>query len=246
MTTTKGWELLVSWKDQTMSWVKLKDLKDRNPVEVSEYAQGNDLVNDPAFRWWVPYVLRKRERILDKVKTKYWERSHKFGIRLPKSVKESLRFDKGDGMTLCRDAIEKEMSVVKVEFEFIDGVVIPVGYKRIRIHWIFDIKMSNLQRKDLLVANGNETEPPKDTTFSSVVSRESVRIFFLLEELNNVNILSADIQNSYLFSNTNEKIWTVADAAFGSNVGRPVKIVRALYGLKTRSAIFRGKKYRQR
>jgi len=33
--TTKGWKLLVSWKDGSTSWVPLKDMKDSFPVEVA-------------------------------------------------------------------------------------------------------------------------------------------------------------------------------------------------------------------
>jgi hypothetical protein len=36
--TTKGWFLLVEWRNQFTSWEKLKDLKAPNPVEVAEYA----------------------------------------------------------------------------------------------------------------------------------------------------------------------------------------------------------------
>ena len=36
--TTRGWELCREWKDKTSNWVKLKDLKDSNPVESAEYA----------------------------------------------------------------------------------------------------------------------------------------------------------------------------------------------------------------
>ena len=55
--TTKGWELLVSWKDGSSSWVKLKDLKNSNPVEVAEYAVANRIQEEPAFAWWVKSVL---------------------------------------------------------------------------------------------------------------------------------------------------------------------------------------------
>jgi hypothetical protein len=39
--TTKGWELLVKWKDGTTTWIPLKDLKETNPVELAEYAIAN-------------------------------------------------------------------------------------------------------------------------------------------------------------------------------------------------------------
>lgn len=32
--TTIGWEFLVSWKDGSANWIKLKDLKQSNPVEL--------------------------------------------------------------------------------------------------------------------------------------------------------------------------------------------------------------------
>ena len=48
-TTTRGWKLLVSWKDDSSSWVPLKDLKGSNPVEVAEYAVANKIAEEPAF-----------------------------------------------------------------------------------------------------------------------------------------------------------------------------------------------------
>ena len=50
--TTRGWELLVLWKDGLMSWVKLKDLKESHPVEVAEYAKAHGIDDKPAFIWW--------------------------------------------------------------------------------------------------------------------------------------------------------------------------------------------------
>ena len=64
--TTKGWQLLVAWKDGSSSWVKLKDVKDSNPIEVAEYAVANRIQDEPAFAWWVKQVLRRRNRIISK------------------------------------------------------------------------------------------------------------------------------------------------------------------------------------
>ena len=36
--TTKGWKLYVTWKDGTLTWERLAELKESNPVEVVEYA----------------------------------------------------------------------------------------------------------------------------------------------------------------------------------------------------------------
>jgi hypothetical protein len=48
----------------------LKDLKESNPVDVAEYVVANKLGSEPAFKWWVPYRLRKKERIIVKIKTR--------------------------------------------------------------------------------------------------------------------------------------------------------------------------------
>jgi hypothetical protein len=34
--TTKGWKLLVEWKDGSTDWLPLKDLKESYPVQVAE------------------------------------------------------------------------------------------------------------------------------------------------------------------------------------------------------------------
>jgi hypothetical protein len=53
------------------------------------------------------------------------------------------------------------------------GEQAPPGYKKIPIHWIFDIKM-DFTREARLVAGGHVTDPMVFQTYSSVVSRESV------------------------------------------------------------------------
>ena len=89
-TTTRGWELMVEWRDGSSDWVALKDLKDSYPVELAIYARDHKIENEPAFAWWVPYTLRKQKRILQKVKSKYWARTHKYGIRIPKNIREAI------------------------------------------------------------------------------------------------------------------------------------------------------------
>jgi hypothetical protein len=61
------------------------DLKERNPVEVAEYAAKKSLINTPDFVWWAPHVLKKRIRSIAAVTKRYHKRTHKFGIEFPKS-----------------------------------------------------------------------------------------------------------------------------------------------------------------
>ena len=120
--TTRGWRLLVMWKDRSTSWVKLKDLKASNPVELAEYAVANRIAEEPAFKWWVSSTLRKRNRIIAKVKKKYWRTTHKFGVKLPHSVEEALELDRIEGTDHWTKALNKEMQKVKVAWKARDDL----------------------------------------------------------------------------------------------------------------------------
>ena len=212
--TTKGWKLLVEWKDGSTTWARLTDLKESNPVEVAEYAVANKIASEPAFAWWVPWTIRKRDRIIKKAKSKYWVRTHKYGIELPKTVAQAYKIDDETGTDFWTKAIAKEMRNVMVAFEFNDDDRIPPGCKEITLHGVFDVKM-DLTRKFRLVGDGHKTEVPDHSVYSSVVSRDSVRIFFLLAALNDLNVMAADIQNAYLSAKPMEHHWTRAGDKFG-------------------------------
>ena len=218
----------------------LKDLKESIPVQVTKYAIANKIAEELAYAWWVCDVLRSHDHIIGKVKSWYWKWTHKYGIKLLKMVKWAYEIDEEMGTTLCQDAIEKEMKNVMPTFEFSDTNETPKFHKLINCHMVFDIRLGNLARKAWYVAWGHQTDPPKDTTYLSVISRDSIRIAFLTAALNNLNILAADVQNAYLNAPTDEKVYTIAGLEFGaSNVGRPIKIVWALYGLKSSGAHWR-------
>ena len=92
--------------------------------------------------------------------------------------------------------------------------------------------------KARFVAGGHMTAPPATLTYASVVSRESVRIALVLASLNNMIVLNADIQNTYLHADCRERIYRIAGKEFGSNHGKTMTITKALYGLKSSGAAF--------
>ena len=248
--TTRGWKLQVEWKDGSVSWVPLKDLKASNPIELAEYAVANDISDEPAFNWWVTETLRKRDRIVSKIKAKYWRTSHKFGIKVPKTVDEAYNIDRQTGTTFWTEAITKEMKNVRVAFEVLPGITedkmrdgkVKPGFKYCGTHMIFDIKMDGkFTRKARLVADGHTTDVPSSITYSSVVSRESVRLALMIASLNDLKIAACDIGNAYLNAECREKLWTIAGSEFGSEKGSVMLIVKALYGLKSSGAAWRAK-----
>lgn len=241
--TTVGWELCVQWKDLSTTWVALKDMKEAYPVQSAEYAVQARIAEEPAFAWWASHTLKKRNRIIAKIKSKYWLRTHKFGIRIPKTVQEARQIDAKNGNTYWWDAILKEMKNVRPAFEVWEGSKedISPGYQEIKCHLIFDVKMGeNFRRKARFVAGGHTTETPDSLiTYSSVVSRDSVRIALTIAGLNGLKVMACDIQNAYLTADCREKIWTVAGPEFGSEAGTIFLVKKALYGLKSAGAAFR-------
>ena len=100
---TAGWQICCHWKDGSTSWEELSELKESHPVQTAELAVAQGIDHEPAFNWWVKHVLKKRDRIIASVRkwqTRNLNRSHKFGMELPKTVEEALALDAKNGNTL--------------------------------------------------------------------------------------------------------------------------------------------------
>ena len=81
--TTVGWKFSVKWKDGTVTWKPLKDLKESNPIEISDYVTAQGIQDDPEFPWWVPFTLRKRDSTIAAVNSRIRKSYHKYGIQIP-------------------------------------------------------------------------------------------------------------------------------------------------------------------
>jgi len=55
--TTKGWFLLIRWKDGSESVVRLADIKESYPMEIAQFAKQHGLEREGAF-WWVSKTLK--------------------------------------------------------------------------------------------------------------------------------------------------------------------------------------------
>jgi hypothetical protein len=65
---TTGLQLCCQWMDGSTSWEAVRDLKESHLVQVAENAKTHTIDHEPAFNWWVPYVLKKWDRIISLVK----------------------------------------------------------------------------------------------------------------------------------------------------------------------------------
>jgi hypothetical protein len=152
-------------------------MKESSSIETADYARDNLIDSEPAFAWWVLYVLRKRVIIVCGAKTKYWLKSHKYGVRLPKTTKEALQIDQETGTDFWEMAVQMEMKNVMVAFEFNDEDKISIAHCALGVHMVFDVEIT-LQRKARLVVDGHKVpEVAKESTYYTVPTRDSIRIF---------------------------------------------------------------------
>eukprot|EP00934_Nitzschia_sp_Nitz4_P001810 Nitzschia sp. Nitz4//scaffold191_size41780//52//5493//NITZ4_007461-RA/size41780-processed-gene-0.69-mRNA-1//1//CDS//3329540163//1810//frame0 len=238
--STRGWSLCVVWADGSQSWENLSDVKESFPLEVAQYADAKELLQETAFHWWAPKTLKRAKRIVAAVNTRYQKTTHKFGIKVPKTVAQAQAFDKENGDTQWMDAVRLELANVRVAFKVLgEDEEVPQGYQQLDGHFVFTVKMESFKRKARWVAGASGVETPREMTYASVVSRESVRIALTLAALNDLQVVASDIQNAYLTAPTTERIWTILGPEWGREAGRKAIIVRALYGLKSSGASFR-------
>ena len=80
------------------------------------------------------------------------------------------------------------------------------GYQDITFHVIFDVNM-DFTRKARLVVNVSKTEAPVAMTYPIIVSKDSLRIAFLIEALNYLYVMACDIGNAYLNAPCKENIY---------------------------------------
>ena len=235
--TTSGWSLLVLWKNGEEEWMPLNKLKQALPLDTAEFAVARGIDDEPAFKWWVPYTLRRRDRIIAGINSRISKVTHKYGVELPTSVNQAKQLDDKNGNTLWVDAINKEMENLKVAFDILeDGAKPPVGYNKASGHLVFDVRMT-LERKARWVKDGHKTPEPEWSTFAGVVSRESVRIALTYAALNQLPVCACDIQNAYLQAPASEKHYVICGPEFGlENIGKHAIIIRALYGGKSAGA----------
>ena len=96
-----------------------------------------------------------------------------------------------------------------------------------------------MTQKSRYVACGHLTDVPTDINDSSVVSRDTVRIGFLMATLNNLDVLFGDIKNAFLEVPTKSKILLYARDEQKADKDKVVFVVRSLYGLNFSALQFR-------
>jgi hypothetical protein len=236
--------LLIEWEDGEITNEPLKVIAADDPVSCAIYARENDLLDQPGWKRFKHIAKREKKftRMVNQAKLRSYNTAprYKYGFEVPKTYEQALRLDQRNGNTLWADAATLELTQIDEYDTFIDKghhskVRTPQGYKKIRVHLIFDVKHDG-RHKVRLVADGHLTDIPLESVYSGVVSLRGFRIVLFLAELNHLELWSTDIGNAYLEAFTSEKVFIIAGPEFGEREGHILIISRALYGLRSSGA----------
>ena len=188
-------------------------------------------------------IKRARWAIRAKKKRVYGpkEKKLKFGIEVPRTVKDAFKLDQKNGNTLWQDALEKEMKALE-ELDCFEYH--PAGYnpgddfQRTRLHIVFDIKSDTLCGKVRLVAGGHLIDVLGHEVYSSTVKGISVKLLHVIAHAQKLDVLTGDIGNAFVTAYIQEKKYCIAGPEFGARRGLTIVIKKALHGLATSAARF--------
>ena len=142
---------------------------------------------------------------------------YKYGFEVPRNHEDSMRLDFINNNNKWRDVEATELSQLDDYNTFIDkghGSPIPKGYKKIRIYFVYDVKLDG-RHKARCVARGHLTDVPIESVYSGVVSLRGFKMVLFLAELNSLETYATDIGNAYLEARTAKKVCIVAGPEFG-------------------------------
>ena len=93
-------------------------------MQICEYINSCGVQNEPAFAWWVLYVMQKRDVIVSAVKLRIRRTTHKYGIQMPAPgkdiVQDAIDLELQNGNTLWMDSLAKEMGNLMIAFEILE------------------------------------------------------------------------------------------------------------------------------
>ena len=110
----------------------------------------------------------------------------KFGVQVPHHEHEARALEAKQGHTKWTTAEKTEQEHLHDYSAFQDcgkGAEAPVGYKKIRVCYVYDVK-HDLQHRARLIAGGHLTERDLTASYARVVSLRSMRLAILVGEMN--------------------------------------------------------------
>jgi hypothetical protein len=159
----------VEWNDinKTKSWVNYFALSLSNHKPIISFARNNIHLDKMPFCHLAQYCRSNTAvdiaRIF-KLSTSPTGIKYKFGIQVPKGIKNAIDLDKKNGNQLWQESIKTELKHLTDYQTFIvldSADDIPTGYQKIPYHMVFDVKYE-LIHQARQVAGGNWTVNDKE------------------------------------------------------------------------------------
>ena len=82
------------------------------------------------------------------------------------------------------------------------------------------------------------TETPTDLMYASFMSHDTVQIALTIAALNDLQVKTSKVENTFLTTPCEEHIWTNLGPKFGKDAGKKALLVQALYGLELAGGSF--------
>ena len=233
------YNVLVDWETGESTYEPLHLIAADDPVTCAIYAKEKGLLEEEGWRRFKRIAKRQKKlvRLLNQSKLRAVRSIpvYKYGFLVPRNHVQAVEIDQRNGNTKWQDAEQIETGQLDEYNTFIDkgkGAPIPPGYKKIRCHFVYDVKHDG-RHKARLVAGGHLTDTPVGSVYSSVVSLKGLRLVVFLAELNGLLIWGTDVGNAYLEAQTRERVCIIAGPEFGPREGHLLLIHKALYGLRS-------------
>lgn len=231
------YNVMVEWENGEITSEPLSVIAADDPVTCAIYARENNLLELEGWKRFRHIARRQKKmfRMANQAKLRSYNHAprFKYGFEIPRDYKHAVWLDKRNGNTKWQDATKLELGQQDDYSTFRDvGTTPPKGYKRIRVHLVFDVKHDG-RHKARLVADGHLTDIPLESVYSGVVSLRGIRVLTFISELNGLELWATDIGNAYLEARTKELVYIVAGPEFGDREGHILVIEKALYGLRT-------------
>ena len=179
---------MIEWENGELTSEPLSIIGADDPVTCANYAKDNNLLD--TLGWTFFKRLAKREKKLLRITNQAKLRSYrtapryKFGYELPHNNchETAVLLDKKNNNTKWQDTIIAEITQQHKHSTYKDlgKDVKPLpDYKRLRVHFVFDVKHDG-RHKARLVADGNLTEVPLSSIYSGVVSLRGIRLVLFI------------------------------------------------------------------
>jgi hypothetical protein len=238
------YNVLIEWENGEITSEPLHVIAKDDPVTCAIYARDNGLLNTEGWKRFRAIAKREKKftRMVNQAKLRSYNTAPKYknGFEVPKTYDQAMKLDAKNGNLKWQEAVETELCQINEYKTFIDKghhtkTHQPPGYKKIRVHLIFDVKHDG-RHKARLVADGHLTDIPLQSVYSGVVSLRGFRLVLFISELNGLELWATDIGNAYLEAYTSELVFIIAGPEFGALEGHILVISKALYGLRSSGA----------